>query len=60
MEEEEFVIWSSKKMNNLKRKAPVDNSEKNVERLQKKALAEEERRKKPGECLKVESVQYFL
>lgn len=40
-------------MEKRRKKSPVDKSEKIVERLQKKALAEEEKRKKPGECLKV-------
>lgn len=40
-------------MENRKRKPTAENSERKVEQLQRKALAEQEKRKKPGECLKV-------
>lgn len=40
-------------MDKRKRKVDADNSEKNVERFQKKMLIEKEKRKKPGECQKV-------
>lgn len=40
-------------MENRKRYPTIDSSERKVEQLQRKALAEQEKRKKPGECLKV-------
>lgn len=39
-------------MDSRKRKIPTL-SEKNIEKLERKALIEQEKRKKPGECLKV-------
>lgn len=40
-------------MEKRRKKSPADYSDKIIEKLQRKALAEEEKRKKPGECLKV-------
>lgn len=45
-------------MENRKRKPATVNSERKVEQLQKKALAEQEKRKKPGECLKVRTAKH--
>lgn len=45
-------------MDNRKRKPTVDNSERKVEQFQRKALAEQEKRKKPGECLKVSTAAH--
>lgn len=40
-------------MEKRKRNPTAENSERKVEQLQRKVLAEQEKRKKPGECLKV-------
>lgn len=36
------------------------NSEKNLDRLERKAILEAEKRKKPGECLKVRKLKYII
>lgn len=47
-------------MEKRKRKPIAENSERKVEQLQRKALAEQEKRKKPGECLQVCTANYIL
>lgn len=42
-----------------KRQATDTNAERNLDRLQRKALSEQEKRKKPGECLKVSRAWHF-
>lgn len=55
-----FIAELTRKMENRKRNLTTDNSERKVEQLQRKALAEQEKRKRPGECLKVCAANHIL